>query len=317
MLSACALWPTIIHAQHGGKVARLGYLFPKLLNPGVAKETLVSKLRELGWEEGRNLAVAGKAYGPDLRELDPAAADFLREKVDVIVVVSTNVALAVQAVTRTIPIVILTGSDPVGVGAAVSLARPGGMITGLTLMSPETIVKRVEHLVKMLPHPERIAVLENPNSRSMPHMLQTVIPAIQSFGLTARTFQAGAAGDIESAFDQMKSWAADGVVILDDPMFYVIRDKLANAGKTRGLPLACHFREMAEAGCLFSYSANIRERIERGAAYVDKILRGANPAELPFEQPTRFELVINLVTAKTLGIEIPALLLATADDVIE
>jgi putative ABC transport system substrate-binding protein len=317
LVSAGAAWPLRARAQQAGRVARIAYLGPSLEIPGLARRTLVTKLRELGWEEGRNLEIDEREYAPDLHQVRPAADDFLRSKVDVIIVVSTNVASIVQPVTRTIPIVIVAGSDPIGAGVAATLARPGGMITGLTIMSPEMITKRTEQLAGILPGASRIAVLYNPNTRSAPRLLETIVPAVTTLGLTPRVFPAGKPEEIEPTFDTIARWPADGVVILDDPMLFVLRNQVASTALARKLPLACPFRQMAEAGCLFSYSANLHERYERSAAYVDKILRGASPGELPFEQPAKFELVLNLITAKTLGIEIPDFLLATADAVIE
>jgi putative ABC transport system substrate-binding protein len=317
MLLGAAAWPTMMHAEQTEKVARIGYLGPTMGIPGYVIGTIAGKLRELGWDRGRNLVIDERTYGPDLHEVAPAAADFFQDKVDVIVVVSTNVAQIVQSVTRTVPIVVVTGSDPVGAGVAASLARPGGMVTGLTIMSPEMAAKRVEQLVQILPHASRIAILYNPNTRSAPHLLEGLLPAVATLGLTSRIFPAGTSDEIDPAFDAIMQWPADGVVVLDDPVLLTLRTKIAGAALSRKLPLACPFREMAQAGCLFTYSASLRERFERGAAYVDKILRGASPAELPFEQPIKLELVVNLMTAKALGIAIPEILLATADQVIE
>jgi putative ABC transport system substrate-binding protein len=319
LLSAGVMWPAVARAQQTGKVARIAYLGPTMGVPGFVIGTITRRLRELGWEEGRNLAVDQRVYGPDLGEVAPAAADFVRTRVDVIVVVSTNVARVVQTVTNAIPIVVVSGSDPVAAGVAVSLARPGGMVTGLSMMSPEMVAKRAELLVQILPHAARIAILynPNPNTRSAPYLLEAVLPAMETLGLTHRTFPARSSEEIEPAFDAIVQWSADGVVVLDDPVLLVLRTKIAGAALARKLPVACPFREMAQAGCLLTYSASLPERFERGAAYVDKILRGANPAELPFEQPAKLELVINLITAKALGLEIPDILLAAADAVIE
>jgi putative ABC transport system substrate-binding protein len=317
LLPAGVAWPTMARAQQTGKVARIAYLGPTLAGRDLATRNLVEKLRELGWEEGRNLEVDERAYGSDLKLVTSAAAEFLRNKVDVIVVISTNVAQVVQSVTRNIPIVVVASSDPIGGGVAATLARPGGMITGLTIMSPEMVAKRAEQLAQILPRASRIAILYNPNSRSAPRLLETIVPAVATLGLTPQPFPAGTPEAVEPAFDAIMQWSADGAIVLDDPMLFVVRTKVAGAALARKLPLACPFREMAQAGCLFSYSASLRERFERGATFVDKILRGANPAELPFEQPAKFELVINLITAKALGLEIPDILLATADAVIE
>jgi len=317
LLSTGIAWSTMSHAQQTGKVARIAYLGPTLTSRADGLQRLVDRLREFGWEEGRNLDVDEREYGSDLQIVASAAADFLRNKVDVIVVISTAVAQVVQSVTRTIPIVVVIGSDPVGIGAAASLARPGGMITGLTIMSPEMLVKRAEKLAQILPNASRIAILYSPNTRGASHLLEIVLSAVTTLRRTPRAFPAGTDDAIEPAFDAIMQWPADGVIVQDDPMLFVARTKVADAALARKLPLACPFREMAQAGCLFSYSASLRERFERSAVYVDKILRGANPAELPFEQPAKFEFVINLITAKALDIKIPNFLSATADAVIE
>jgi putative ABC transport system substrate-binding protein len=317
LLSAGAAWPMMAHAQQAAKVARIAYLGPTLTSRADGLQRLVDRLRELGWEEGRNLDVDEREYGSDLQIVASAAADFLRNKVDVIVVISTAVAQVVQSVTRTIPIVVVIGSDPVGIGAAASLARPGGMITGLTIMSPEMLVKRAEKLAQILPNASRIAILYSPNTRGASHLLEIIVSAVTTLRRTPRAFPAGTDDEIEPAFDAIMQWPADGVIVQDDPMLFVARTKVAGAALARKLPLACPFREMAQAGCLFSYSASLRERFERSAVYVDKILRGANPAELPFEQPAKFEFVINLITAKALDVKIPNFLSATADEVIE
>jgi putative ABC transport system substrate-binding protein len=317
MLSAGAAWPTVVRAQQTGKVARIGYLGPSMGVPGFVTGTIARRLGELGWEEGRNLIIDEREYGTDLREVAPAVADFLRDKVDVIVVVSTSVARAIISVTDTVPIVVVSGSDPIGAGVAASLARPGGMVTGLTIMSPEMVLKRAEQLALILPNASRLAILFNPNTRTAPRLLEAIVPAVTTLRLTPQPFPAGTPDEIEPAFEAIARWPADGVIVLDDPMLFIEGTKVAAAALARKLPLGCPFREMAIAGCLFSYSANLHERFERGAVYIDKILRGANPAELPFEQPTKFELVINLITAKTLGLAFPDILLATADEAIE
>jgi putative ABC transport system substrate-binding protein len=316
LLSTGVAWPTMVRAQRAGKVARIGYLGPTETGRHPVTQNLVDKLRELGWEEGRNLNFEERSSGSDSQQVASAAADFLRSKVDVILVVSTTAARIVQSVTRTIPIVLVAGSDPVAAGVADTLARPGGMITGLTIMSPEMVAKRAEQIAQILPHASRIAILYNP-TRSAPRLLEAIMPAVTALRLTPRTFPARTPDEIEPAFDAITQWPADGVVILDDPMLFVQGKKVAEAALARKLPLACPFREMAKLGCLFSYSASLRERFERGAVFADKILRGASPAELPFEQPAKFELVLNLITAKTLALEFPDILLATADEVIE
>jgi putative ABC transport system substrate-binding protein len=317
LLSAGAAWPTMARAQRAVRIARVGYLGAAEHGRHPVTQAFVNKLRELGWEEGRNLDLTERAQGSDSRNVASAAADFLRNKVDVIVVVSTNAARVVQSVTRTIPIVVVSGSDPIAAGVAETLARPGGMVTGLTIMSSEMMTKRAEQIAQILPHASRIAILFNPTRSALRLLEEAIVPAVTALRLTPRPFPVGTPDEIEPAFDAIVQWPADGVVVLEDPMLYVQAKKVVGAALARKLPLACPFREMAQAGCLFSYSASLRERFERGAVYVDKILRGASPAELPFEQPAKFELVLNLITAKTLGLEFPDILSATADEVIE
>lgn len=274
-------------------------------------------MRELGWEAGRNIAYETRSATDEPHRLTEITTELVREKVDVIVVATLQMALMVRSVAPRLPIVVVTAGDPVRAGAAASLARPGGTITGLSLMAPELAVKRVEQLIEIRPGAQRIAILQNPVTPAAALMQQAVAPAVEALGRTWQLFQASTPGAIDPALEAMASWGADGAVVLDDSLFFSARDALSAAAVRQKVPLICPFREMALAGCLLSYSASAFEQFRRTADYVDKILRGANPGELPFEQPTKFELVINLKTAKTLGIEVPETLLATADEVIE
>jgi putative ABC transport system substrate-binding protein len=191
------------------------------------------------------------------------------------------------------------------------------MITGMSLMAPELAAKRVEQLMEIRPGAQRIAILQNPATPAAALMLAAVVPAVQGRGPAARVFQAGTPAAIETAIAEMARWGADGAIVLDDVLFFAERAALGAAALRHKVPLACSFRELAIAGCLFSYSASAFEQFRRTAEHVDKILRGASPGELPFEQPTKFELVINLRTAQALGIAVPQVLLAIADEVIE
>jgi putative ABC transport system substrate-binding protein len=256
-----------------------------------------------------------REYAGNVARVPELVADLEREKVDVFVAFTLRVALAAQSVAKTTPIVVVAAGDPVSIGAAASLARPGGTITGMSLMAPELAAKRVDLLAEILPHASRIAILQNPDVPMMPILLQAVETAAKVRGFASRPFTVHRQEEIEAVFDAIKAWPADGIVLLEDELFFRARAAIAAAALARKLPLACPFRLMAHAGCLFSYSANLPEQFYRAASYVDKIMKGVNPAELPFEQPTRFELVVNLKTAAALGLEVPPTLLV--DEVIE
>jgi putative ABC transport system substrate-binding protein len=184
-------------------------------------------------------------------------------------------------------------------------------------MSPELATRRVQYLSEILPGATRLALLGDPETPLMPLMLEAILPAAERLGFGMRIFPVHAPDDFKAAFETIGQWSADAVLVLDAEMFWRNGPLLAAAAEAHKLPMACGFREMTRAGCLFSYATNIREHFRRGATYVDKLLKGAKPADLPFEQPTRFELIINLKTARKLGIEIPEMLLTLADDVIE
>jgi putative ABC transport system substrate-binding protein len=315
--------PVFARAQVGaqvgaqtGKVARIGMLVPSLSEyRGYAENAFNRGMRELGWIPERNFVVAMRQYAGDVARVPALTMELARERIDVFVAFTLQVALATQSVARTAPIVVVAAGDPVSIGAAASLARPGGTITGMSLMAPELAAKRVDLLTEILPRAARIAILQNPDTPMSAILRQSVETAATTRGLAARAFAIRRQDEIGSVFDAIKAWPADGVVLLDDELFFVARAAIATAALARGLPLACPFRLMTHAGCLLSYSAGLPEQFYRAASYVDKILKGANPAELPFEQPTRFELIINLKTAAALGLEVPPTLLV--DEVIE
>jgi putative ABC transport system substrate-binding protein len=316
-LIGAAAWPVLARAQHSGKVARLGLLLPSLMINSDFSQYFREGMRELGWEEGRDWVFEGRAYGRDLSAVRGRTEELIRAKVDMIIVVTLQVALAARPVAGNTPILVAVAGDPVRAGVAQSLAHPGGTITGLATMSPELATKRVQYLREMLPRASRLALLGDPDTPLMPLMLDAILPAAQSLGLATRIFEVHAPVDFAASFAAMKQWAADAVIVLDAEMFWRNGALLAAAAEAQNMPMACGFREMTRAGCLFSYATNIREHFRRGAAYVDKILKGVKPGDLPFEQPTRFELLINLKTAQKLGIAIPETLLTIADEVIE
>ncbi|MBV8837778.1 MAG: ABC transporter substrate-binding protein [Alphaproteobacteria bacterium] len=312
-LIGAVVGPAVARAEPG-RVARIGMLVPSLTEyRGYAEDSFDRGMRERGWEPPRNCAVLIREYRGKVALVPELARELVRDGVDVVVAFTLQVALAAQSAAKAT--LVVAAGDPVSIGAAASLARPGGTITGMSLMAPELAAKRVDLLAEIVPHASRIAVLQNPDVPMTRVLVGAVQTAAQARGLAARAFLVRDEDEILEAFDAIKAWSADGIVLLDDELFFRTRTRIAAAALARKLPLACPFRLMAHAGCLFSYSASLPEQFYRAASYVDKTLKGANPAELPFEQPTRFELVVNLKTAAALGLEVPTTLLV--DEVIE
>jgi len=313
----CAIsWPAVLTAQQPGKVASGHGLADNIPAGPTLGRPLRDRMSELGWDEGRNYVIHAREFGTD-RDLAMAGIDdLIRAKVDVVVVLSEQLALAIHARAPTLPVVVVAARDPVELGAAMSLARPGKMITGLTMMVPELTAKRVEFPKEIMPRSSRLAVFSNPQTDSESE-IETTLAAAQTLQLEARVFPARQQGDMEQALDAAKEWKADAGLVLENPLFFLNRMEFAAAAVHRQIPLACPFRDMAQAGCLFAYSVPLAERFQRAAVYIDKILKGTNAGELPFEQPTRFELVFNLAKARALGLQVSPRTLARADDVIE
>ena len=301
------------------KTARIGFLS---LASGPTPTTDISPgLRELGWIEGQNIAVEYRWAAGREDQLPVLAAELVRLKVDVIVTSSGLAAQAAKRATATIPIVATFVADPVGAGLVASLARPGGNITGLTTLARGLVAKRLELLKAVVSGSTRIAVLWQRGAlggeRAERDMVEETQVAGRTLGLQLRFVEARRPDAFEQAFSVMKEARVGGLLVLPGPMFFEAhRSIVAHAAKSR-LPVMYPWREAASVGGLMSYSTNFPDMYRRAATYVDKILKGAKPADLPFEQPTKFELVINLKTAKTLGLTIPQSLLQRADQVIE
>jgi putative tryptophan/tyrosine transport system substrate-binding protein len=277
----------------------------------------VRGMRDLGYVEGRNIAFEFRNYGDDVDSIASHISDLLQAKVDLIVAGGTAAVQAAQAATQSIPIVMAAVADPLGSGLVASLARPSGNTTGLTLQSAELTTKRLELLKEVMPQAVRIAILQQSGNPAHPMFIKEIEPSAESLALTYRIFEARDSGDLEHSFALMREWPADAVSVLDDATFISYRTVIAEAAARQRLPLICGVREMTEAGCLFSYSVSLRDMWYRSATFVDKILKGAKPSDLPVQQGTKFELVVNLRTATTLGFQIPDQLLARADEVIE
>jgi putative ABC transport system substrate-binding protein len=307
-------------AQPSEKLPRVGYLSRGAHSDPVLQRNLEAfrqGLRELGYVDGQNIAIESRwTEGKDDR-LPALAADLVRSKVDVIVVGSGPSTQAAQQATRTIPIVMSLVADPVGSGLVASLARPGGNVTGLTVMSPDLATKQVQLLKEVVPKVSRVALLTNPANPSSARFLREAEAAAQALGVRLQTLEARNRQEIDSAFAALTSERAGALLILPDGVFLSQRSQIAELAAKRRLPSMYLVREYVEAGGLMSYGANFLDLMRRAATFVDKILKGAKPADLPVAQPTKFELVINLRTAKAIGLTIPPSLLQRADQIID
>ena len=313
---AAAAWPFAARAQQPDKTPRVGYLRSGAPNNDPYHESFVRGMHDLGYVEGRNIAFEFRHYGDDVGSIPSLVSDLLRAKVDIIVAAGTPAIRAAQAATQTTPIVMIA-ADPLGMGLIAGLARPGGNTTGLALLSTELTAKRLELLKEVMPQAVRVAILQQPGNPAHPVFIDEIQPTARSLALTFRIFEASRSEDFERSFALMQEWPADAVIVLDDSVFISYRAIMAESAARHRLPLICGFQEMTQAGCLFSYSIDLKDMWYRSATYVDKILKGAKPSDLPVQQGTKFELVINLKTAKALGLEIQPTLMALTDEVIE
>ena len=304
--------------QQPPRTARIGFLgqtSASLSASVIRVEALRTGLRDLGYAEGKNLTIEFRWAEGKHERLPDLAAELVRLKVDVIVTQGTPGALAAKQATATIPIVMAVVADPVATGLVASLARPGGNITGGSWVSHEVSAKRLELLRDAFPRTKRVAVLINPGNPSNAPILQAMELAARSLKLEIPQFEARGPQEFESAFTAMAAKRVDAVTIIDDAVLIANAKAIANLAAKKRLPLMA-FNETVEAGGLMAYGANFPEMYRRAASYVDKILKGAKPGELPIEQATTFELVINMKAAKALGLTVPQSLLQRADRVI-
>jgi ABC-type uncharacterized transport system substrate-binding protein len=315
--AAAVAWPLAARAQQPGKQPTIGFLgagTPSAASQWVA--AFVQRLRELDWVEGRNVAIEYRwAEGRDERYAE-IAAEFARLKVDVIVTSGTAAVVAAKRATSVIPIVFAAAGDPIGTGLVASLARPGGNVTGLSIQQTDLGAKRLELLREVVPNLDRLAIMANVGSPGAVSEMKEVQAAAGTLGLEAATLEIQRADDIAPAFETLKG-RAGALYICSDPLLSANRMRINTLALTARLPTVSLFREYVETGGLISYGPNLPDLFRRAGDFVDKILRGAKPADLPVEQPTKFGLVINLTTAKALGLTVPPTLLALADEVIE
>jgi putative ABC transport system substrate-binding protein len=309
--------PLVAGAQQAGKVWRIGVLSPGPSTGPFSSAPLQESLRDLGYVEGVNLAVEWRNAEGKTERFDDLAADLVRLRVDVIIAIVPGATLAAKRSTASIPIVMVNTPDPVQLGLVVSLGRPGGNVTGTTTLSADLSSTQLELLKEAVPRAVRIAVLWNPNNPWHPLALKGAETAARSLAVLLQVLEARRAEEFDSAFEAMTRKRAGAVLVLADPLTAFHRTRLAELAIKRHLPAMFATRAYAEAGGLMSYWAHQADLDRRVASYVDRILKGAKPADLPIEQPTKFELVINLRTAKALGLTIPPSLLGRADDVIQ
>jgi putative ABC transport system substrate-binding protein len=311
--------PLAAEAQPSGKVYRIGLL--EYSTPDAARQAwwnaFRQRMRELGYGEGQNVTFEPRWAQDDTDRLSKLAAELVGLKVDVIVTAASTSALAAKRATATIPIVMATGSDPVAIGLVASLRQPGGNITGMTTLNRELAAKRVELLRIVAPRVSRIAILMDETNPASRLAVDGTEAAAKTAGFTIHSVLVRGPAEIEAAFATVVRDRAGALSIVPSPMFFSHRKRLAELAMKHRLPTIVGVREYAEAGGLVSYGADNPNMFRGAAVYVDKILKGAKPGDLPIEQPTKFELVIDLKTAKALGLTIPQSLLGRADEVIQ
>ncbi len=316
--------PLVGEAQQAAKIPRIGFLALNLAAGSHVPEAFRQGLRDLGYVEGRNVVIEHRDAEGKPERFPALAAELVALKVDVIVTSGgTAAALAAKQATTTLPIVFASVGDPVGEGLVSSLARPGGNVTGLSVVVPELVGKSLELLKQAVPGVSRVAILLKPDSmpdRARKERLETAEVAARALGVRLQVVEARGPENFDRAFSDMtraRTDALDALFVLGTPVFTFERRRLVNLVAKNRLPAVYSWREFVEVGGLMSYGPDLGDLSRRAATYVDKILKGAKPGDLPVEQPTKFELVINMRTAKALGLTIPQSLLLRADEVIE
>ena len=315
LLGGAATWPHAAGAQQGARLWRIGVLETTSLALNAANfAAFLQGLRELGYVEGHNISIEYRSSDTAglFRDL---ATDLVHLNVDLILVRGTPAVLAAKSVTTTTPIIIVSSADPlVAVG---SLAHPGGNVTGLSKLTPELTAKRLELLKELLPNASRVAVIWDPGYSAFLSDWQELRARARALNVSLQSVEVRSVADLDRAFAAIARERTDAVITFSDTMTYNSPTRVAGLATEARLPLISPFRELAEAGCLMSYGPNVPDMYRQAARYVDKILKGAKPADLPVEQPTKFELLVNLKTAKALGVSIPQSILLRADELIE
>jgi putative ABC transport system substrate-binding protein len=314
--SAAAAWPLAARAQQAGKLPTIGFLGTAASSAwGPWTAAFVQRLHELGWIEGRTVAIQYRWAEGRAERLAEIAAEFVRLKVDVIVT-GGNAAVAAKQASSVVPIVFALVDDPVGSGLVASLARPGGNVTGLSMQSTDLAGKRLALLREVVPGLRRLAIMANVEYPATVQEMGEIQAAAGTLGLDVPTFEIRRAEDIAPAFEALKG-RAEALYVVGDALVFTHRVRINTLALAARLPTILFLREYVEAGGLMSYGPNFPDLFRRAADYVDKILRGAKPGDIPVEQPTKFDLIMNLTTAKALGLSIPESFLVRADGVIE
>jgi putative ABC transport system substrate-binding protein len=317
LLGGAAAWPVAVRAQQPTKLPTIGYLGPNTRSLDVHRlGALVRRLRELGWIEGRTVAIEYRWADGRNEHLAEIAAELVRLKVDVIVTAATPPTAAAKQATSTIPIVFAAVGDPVATGLVASLVRPGGNLTGLSVQQSDIAGKRLELLREIIPDLRRLAILANSDNATAVLDMRDAQAAAGTLGLDSVTLEVRRPEDITLAFDTLKG-SVQALYVCNEPLVVTNRIRISTLALGARLPTMHGAREHVEAGGLMSYAPNFPDLFQRAGDFVDKILRGTKPGDIPIEQPTRFELVINLTTAKALALTIPESFLLRADEVIE
>jgi putative ABC transport system substrate-binding protein len=315
--SATVVWPLVARAQQATKLPTIGFL--GAATPAVASQwvnAFVKRLAELGWIDGRTVAIEYRWAEARTERYTEIAAELVKLKVDVIVTWASAPVLAAKKSTALIPIVFAAQMDPVGAGVVASLARPGGNVTGMSIQQTDTAGKRLELLREVVPNLGRLAIMANVGAPGAVLEMREVDATARTLGLEVTTREIRQAEDIAPAIEELKS-RADALYVATDPLVFNNRIRINTLAQGARLPTIYGAREYVDAGGLMSYGPNWTDLFRRAAEQVDKILRGAKPADIPVEQPTKFDLIVNLKTAKELGLTVPPSLLGRADEVIE
>jgi putative ABC transport system substrate-binding protein len=314
---AAAAWPLAARAQQAGRLPTIGFFSPNTrsaASPWTA--AFVQRLRDVGWNEKQTVSIMYRYGEGETERIADFVAEFVRLKVDVIVTHGEPNVVAAKQATSVIPIVFAVAADPVGTGLVASLSKPGGNVTGLSIQSIDLAGKRIELLREAVPSLRRLAILANVGAHTNVLELGEAQAAMRPLGLEAVVLDVRRAEEIAPAFEALKG-RADGLYVCSSPLVNTNRVRITTWALTARLPTVYGFREPVDAGALMSYGANFSDLFRRAADYVDKILRGTKPGDIPVEQPTKFDLVINLTTARALGLDVSPTLLARADEVIE
>jgi putative ABC transport system substrate-binding protein len=313
-------WPLVVRAQQPDRVRQLGLLLPYIQSDPQAQarvSAFTAALQERGWTDGRNVRFDFRYTDGQPNRLPALAADLAQRHVDVILTAGTESTAAARNATKTIPIVMAAVGDPIAAGFIASLARPGGNITGASLLATELTAKRLQLLKEVLPALTRLAVLWSAANASVVQKLKQIQAAAPQFGVQLHPFELRGPDDLDKGFESAVQFGAHAVMTTEDAIQITYRARVVELGKRHRMPVASEFGEFAQAGTLMSFGPSILDQFRYAASYVDKLFRGARPGDLPVEQATRFELIVNLKTAKALGVMIPPSVLGRADEVIQ